>query len=85
MFLSFTLTKLASITSSNNVSILISLLSRVIPLNSMRDSSIKLFKSNNQWTSISKGSIIQYALAYPGDEQLQKWKSIAERILINEL
>lgn len=46
---------------------------------------IKLFKSNNQWTSISKGSIIQYALAYPEDEQLQKWKSIAERILINEL
>ena len=46
---------------------------------------IELFKSNNQWVSISKGSIIQYALAYPEDEQLQKWKTIAERILINEI
>jgi|WetSurMetagenome_2_1015567.scaffolds.fasta_scaffold00534_19 L-malate glycosyltransferase len=41
---------------------------------------IKLFKSNRQWFSKSKGSIIQYSELYPDDVKLREWKNILEQI-----
>lgn len=36
----------------------------------------KLFNSNLQWKSKSKGSVIQYLQAFPNDLILQKWRKL---------
>lgn len=37
---------------------------------------IDLFKSNRQWLSVSKGSILQYSQIYPNDMRLKEWRDI---------
>lgn len=41
---------------------------------------IAMFKSNRQWFSESKGSILQYSQVYPHDKKLKEWRGIISQI-----